>query len=1215
MKRRLLFLFAVFMVGASVGWGQMIPTYYKVAVGTGGDGSSAGSPIYKANLEAALSDAALSSLDSVIILLPEGEYSANAAPYSITKSSLAIIGEGDTSTVTIKSPVDIELTNGGNVSFQKVHLTAKTSTGRGVVDIKSSKTTVSFSESKITIEGRGTGDSGSGACFGIVSQLTVDENTVNFINSRMYMSEGFERGLAFRDGGGHTLNFIGSKMEGPSAKGLYPYVIGICSWVGGTDNTNPVTYNIRNSVVDVNYYAIFAINQAGYTNAVNITIDNSSVTAWAALFLRGDLVNEAYPHNVAISNTHLYGRSYQNGPSDGFGTVVLDNCQNLTMTMDSKSSIVSENKAPIDSPITYMCVADVRKNTSGTWTFTSTDGSKALIQSKNDKYAPTLFFDDAGTNLEVLGVENVEFKTENEKPCIVSIHKNGTLNNAASNLDVLLTNMILEEEDKVIFPEGEYTLPMTLPLDKSITIQGAGQDKTIIKGAILVNGSANNTATDVKIKGLSIDYTPTKVTSGKCTPIIEVTGNADLLIDNCIMNNNTQGYGDRKNSNPAEALQNAILLGATAKGTVRVENTTINLAANAQSGVVIDGELTDVSLVNTKIEGQVNGSNQFGVYIHHKKTPVTVDSTTILLNNHYCIYANNAGDQKLTIKNKSNIVGYGALYLYETSDMNVHVSGGSTLTGKTKNKGVSDSFAAIAISTNNSTVGASNNEIVIEDSYIGNKFDEQETMAMTPIKINGSFTPTPCDNKIILKGKTIVSTTDNIKNPTIVGYGMNPDEYNNVIMVEGTDVQLQDQNGKPCVIINKPDGSFRNAAVSIVTAIDFGELYGSTYYHEGIAYAGDIILIPDTTMAETLNSLNVAKPNFFPDVNTWEPYTIPDGVIFNCKDGRLVIEENTAKAYAIANPFKRVYWLNQGAQSFSIKECVVAIDIKSDTTWATSFQDRQVNILNGATLTVSVPMALDTVMMEEDAQVVFTATEGKLTARSLRFAPLLSATGWKAFGMPFTSAVIKNSTEEEISAPSVQNVDNGIWFARLKDNKTPEFVVDESAFGMAGLWAANGDTYTISSEGAFEFKTLEEPAAPTETGTFLMCSNPNTFTITLKQSAYILTTDGTSFEQEANPEIKPFQSFVLTDAKTLSTLRSLRIGDGVVTGNQTIEPVDGYYVTTDRGAIVIHTPEPMDVVIIGMNGKVAYRSEVTDGQRIMVPSGIYAVNGQLVRVK
>lgn len=130
-----------------------------------------------------------------------------------------------------------------------------------------------------------------------------------------------------------------------------------------------------------------------------------------------------------------------------------------------------------------------------------------------------------------------------------------------------------------------------------------------------------------------------------------------------------------------------------------------------------------------------------------------------------------------------------------------------------------------------------------------------------------------------------------------------------------------------------------------------------------------------------------------------------------------------------------------------------------------------------------------------------------------------------------------------------------------------------------------------------------------------MCSNPNTFTITLKQSAYILTTDGTSFEQEANPEIKPFQSFVLTDAKTLSTLRSLRIGDGVVTGNQTIEPVDGYYVTTDRGAIMIHTAEPVQVLIVEMSGRIAYKGIATDGQRIMVPAGIYAVNGQLVRVK
>ena len=254
-------------------------------------------------------------------------------------------------------------------------------------------------------------------------------------------------------------------------------------------------------------------------------------------------------------------------------------------------------------------------------------------------------------------------------------------------------------------------------------------------------------------------------------------------------------------------------------------------------------------------------------------------------------------------------------------------------------------------------------------------------------------------------------------------------------------------------------------------------------------------------------------------------------------------------------------------------------------------------------------------VMEEGAQLKSTVAESKVTAQELCFAPKLSGNNWKALGVPFTPLEVKDSKGVSVSAPSAQEADDGIWFADLKNNKTPIFEVKTDNFGAAGLWAANGDTYTISSEGAFEFKTLEEPAAPTETGTFLMCSNPNTFTITLKQSAYILTTDGTSFEQEANPEIKPFQSFVLTDAKTLSTLRSLRLGDSIVTGTQVIEPMEGYYVTTERGAIVIHTPEPMDVVIIGMNGKVAYRGEVTDGQRIMVSSGIYAVNGQLVRVK
>ena len=1216
MKRRLLFLFAVFMVATSVGWGQT--DLYVSTSGSDDNGGGVEAPL--ATIARAIEKAA----DGATIRVAEGTF-----PVSSTISkALTIVGEGNDKSV-LKGYLIISVGTQKNVSFQNVQLTNEAKVYSSptkpvpLILMKDQSAVLSLRGCALINNAKGWYVGyGEGVYkkmgISIQSDSTALGGEIHLINSSIMMAADNQSGISC-NGAVSQLTIDHSSIT----VNEYPR-----SGIFGIDvHCDGMNVDISKSTIELGkfYYPIYIL---GPNQTINIK-DESLIKGWCAIYANAVCDNSV----VNVSSSKLVGYSEMTGPSNGFSTLPIQATMNVRYVI-TDSEIQTSVKDQTISPMTPISFAENTyiEDSHANNCYVELRGNTIVSLMRQDNNS-AFISDDSNYLNRVLADQSVKFRTvdaSGNEICEAIVIRSAQGDTVRMALDTTAFKSCLTsafENDNIILPIGTYTLPQTLTLDRSQGLIGAGKDKTIIEGAILINGSANNTATDVKIKGLSIDYTPTKVTSGKCTPIIEVTGNADLLIDNCIMNNNTQGYGDRKNPNPAEALQNAILLGATAKGTVRVENTTINLAANAQSGVVIDGELTDVSLVNTKIEGQVNGSNQFGVYIHHKKTPVTVDSTTILLNNHYCIYANNAGDQKLTIKNKSNIVGYGALYLYETSDMNVHVSGGSTLTGKTKNKGVSDSFAAIAISTNNSTVGASNNEIVIEDSYIGNKFDEQETMAMTPIKINGSFTPTPCDNKIILKGKTIVSTTDNIKNPTIVGYGMNPDEYNNVIMVEGTDVQFQDQNGKPCVIINKPDGSFRNAAVSVVTSIDFGELSGDTYYHEGIAYAGDIIMIPDTTIAETLDALNAAEYTFFkaPTVPSdqgttpaiWEPYVIPDSVIFDCKDGCLVAKESAAKTYAIANPYKRVYWLNQGEESFSIKDYAVAIEIKNDTTWATPYSERKVNVLDGATLTLSTPMVLDTVTMEEGAQVrsALTDVNQKVTAKVLRFAPKLSGNNWKALGVPFTSLEVKDSKGASVSAPSAQEADNGIWFADLKNNKTPIFEVKTDNFGAAGLWAANGDTYTISSEGAFEFKTLEEPAAPTETGTFLMCSNPNTFTITLKQSAYILTADGTSFEQEANPEIKPFQSFVLTDAKTLSTLRSLRIGDGVVTGNQTIEPVDGYYVTTDRGAIVIHTPEPMDVVIIGMNGKVAYRGEVTDGQRIMVSSGIYAVNGQLVRVK
>ena len=119
--------------------------------------------------------------------------------------------------------------------------------------------------------------------------------------------------------------------------------------------------------------------------------------------------------------------------------------------------------------------------------------------------------------------------------------------------------------------------------------------------------------------------------------------------------------------------------------------------------------------------------------------------------------------------------------------------------------------------------------------------------------------------------------------------------------------------------------------------------------------------------------------------------------------------------------------------------------------------------------------------------------------------------------------------------------------------------------------------------------------------------------MTLTQTAYVLSDDGKTFDRMVNPTIKAFQSFVLADEATTSTLRSLRIGD-TPTGNE-IVPVEGYFVETGHGTITIHTAEPMQVIVVDMLGRVHYNARVNDGAQIAVPAGIYAVNRQKVIVK
>ena len=643
MKRRLLMLLSVFMAITSVGWMQAQKiSYYGVGNIDGGTGTDQ-DPFIMTSLDAVLTAAnANTESDSIVINLSDGEYEVlSGASFSITKSGVNIIGT-DSNKVIIKSPFDIILSTEGNVSFASLQIAAKTATGRGLVDIKSSNTTVSFKDTKLDIEEAGTGDGGSTACFGIVSQLEVDNNTVNFITSRMYMSKGYQRGLCFRDGAGHTLNMENSKIDGPSGASGYPYVIGIGSWPGATSVTKPVTYNIKNSVVDVNYYAVFTNNQETPAVPVVINIEGSDITAWSALFLRGDLAKAAFPHTVKISDTRLNGRCYNNGPTDGFGTIVLDNCQQMDLVMDSKCRITATHKNIQSSVNTYMAVADVRKKTKGTWTFLPVSGDTCLIQSNNDVYTPTIFVLESETALTIKGIENVKFQSEGGKPCITVYKADGSFRNAATDVTTLLTKVSISDGDKVVFPEGTFTFPQKFVLDKSLTIEGAGKDKTTLIGTVQV------TATDgakVNFNNLHLSATSTAAHAigvgtdkGSESPDITIT---DCVIDNADNGVRLMGAGAKltlKNTDITARYYGVSV--RNQRQTVSVDGGTIKgwaaIMTSAGGLTTGDGTMastgTSIDIKNATLKSATISNEEYGVVVLQEKyngVVLSIDGSTL----------------------------------------------------------------------------------------------------------------------------------------------------------------------------------------------------------------------------------------------------------------------------------------------------------------------------------------------------------------------------------------------------------------------------------------------------------------------------------------------------------------------------------------------------------------------------------------------------------
>lgn len=1311
MKRRLLFLFAVFMVATSVGWGQ---TDLYVS-SSGSDDAAGGSDTPLATIAKAIEKAT----DGATIHLAEGTFPVS----STIPKALTIVGEGKDKSV-LKGYLVISAGTQKNVSFQNVQLTNEAKVYSSptkpvpLILMKDQSAVLSLRGCALINNAKGWYVGyGEGVYkkmgISIQSDSTALGGEIHLINSSIMMAADNQSGISC-NGAVSQLTIDHSSIT----VNEYPR-----SGIFGIDvHCDGMNVDISKSTIELGkfYYPIYIL---GPNQTINIK-DESLIKGWCAIYANAVCDNSV----VNVSSSKLVGYSEMTGASNGFSTLPIQATMNVRYVI-TDSEIQTSVKDQTISPMTPISFAENTyiEDSHANNCYVELRGNTIVSLMRQDNN-PAFISDDSNYLNRVLADQSVKFRTvdaSGNEICEAIVIRSAQGDTVRMALDTTAFKSCLTsafENDNIILPIGTYTLPQTLTLDRSQGLIGAGKDKTIVNGHIFVNspsaGSVTLTASDMTLKGTDnssahgligmigtgkdiVKLTNCKLDGGAVTAQTAAVGvrmesvGAELSLTNTDIDVNYYGIGLRNKEqvlditggtftawgaimtsagglNPSDGTLANTNTRITAKDATFISRTLLNGISNSYGAVIFQEKYNGVTADFTNCELRaVDGLDPLINATQATATDIRSYGNTITFTG--CTLSSLEGTNNLP-DGSNGYLHAGVIRLgwsgtddkSEFADNTITINN-STLNGKEGENWVyshrkKEAKTYDKLTINGTVYDPASGLICYGGPDIQNKIDNAvagETISVpagehagfnvttADIRIKGVYgktiikgagqyagSPIACvsADKVTLMNLSFKSSTDGSNRPTALFVGGGTVEIDSCIF---EDKLLQTG------LYSEPGSTLKDATLLV---------HNSTFnvYDKNLLISAGRLNATVKNNVFTDSDISVAKNDGSNVVESNEFHNcvvkVEDGVTFQYNkmypgDQTYVysIRPNNLEGTVVA---PNNYWgsdnpdfsalidksraPNGSVDYFPYYSDVALgtliykmVTISEDTVWATPHPNQKVTVLDGATLTLSVPMSLDTVTMREGAQIKSNLADqtGSVTTKSLRFSPDLSGTEWKAFGMPFTSAVIKNSTEEEISAPSAQNVDNGIWFARLKDNKTPEFVVDESAFGMAGLWAANGDTYKISSEGAFEFKTLEEPAAPTETGTFLMCSNPNTFTITLKQSAYILTADGTSFEQEANPEIKPFQSFVLTDAKTLSTLRSLRIGDGVVTGNQTIEPVDGYYVTTDRGAIEIHTPEPMDVVVIGMNGKVTYRGEVTDGQRIMVPSGIYAVNGQLVRVK
>ena len=761
----------------------------------------------------------------------------------------------------------------------------------------------------------------------------------------------------------------------------------------------------------------------------------------------------------------------------------------------------------------------------------------------------------------------------------------------------------------------KQTLTKDITLDKSFAIVGSDKAKCIVEGHWTI---APSDTTDIALTNLTLTEA-SSATTAIITPMIDITKpKINLSLTDLDIIPVAPGTTDRRA---------AIALGKeVTTSTIELQKTNISLTKDSQIGLFNDGGFCNFSMTDSKIasDENVNSLSALRCILTQgaENSTYTISNSRLSVgdNFHYAIWVKSP--KQHFVINDSDVYGWAAFYMQgawygdKGADEMTLKATNSSFTGVGK-EGSSNGFGVIVFEATERSVVEMDNCVVtskIIDNTKNYGFIPSIVFQMgggTGASENRPSRKPSADCSVSLKNCTLQNMAE-ATTPIFVSYEnvLETDadgyiDYNRNKVSIDSNTKFLNADGSKSILIQNGD-TLRSASKTLPNAL----VYLNDSVKKVVAYQGDVITTELTT-TKALASLNAT--NAMPT-----DYDVPDSITIICKDAYLVTSEKAAIAFADKVSDKAVFYLKQDGASFStVSVGNTCIKVSTDVTWNDANNaNRSVEIAAGATLTINVAMPLDTVFMAEGAQLQANAN---VTAKAVQLTYGVKKT-WKAFGFPFTIGKIIGENGNTDVKTVVSSANEGIWTAGIA-NEAPTFTVTTEGQkpATACIIAAHKDSTLLVTTGdaSISLASKAEPNAPdpTKSGNvkFQIVSNPNTYDMTLTQTAYVLSADGKTFEREINPTIKAFQSFVLADEGTTSTLRSLRV-EGTPTGNE-IVPTDGYFVQTGNGTITIHTAEPVQVIVVDMLGRVYYNARVNDGAQIAVPAGIYAVNRQKVIVK